>query len=118
VDLPPTLLALVDLPPHPSFQGVSLIPSRPDKPLFLVSQALVNQYGIVRGEWKLIFDSNYGSYKLFNLREDPEERVDLSRTDRGILRDLATQLHGWRKSQLTYYSDPEEQRSRYPPRSF
>ena len=116
VDVPPTLLRLLGLPPHPSFQGVSLIPSRPDKPLFLVAQALVNQAGIVHGEWKLIFDSDQGSYQLFNLREDPEERVNLSRTHPDILREMATQLHSWRKSQMAYYTDPVALRMRYPPR--
>ncbi|MFV1986819.1 MAG: sulfatase [Gemmatimonadota bacterium] len=119
VDIPPTVLGLLGLPAHPGFQGDDLFgpaADDPDRPLFLVGQALKNQYGIVRGDWKLIFDAFTGTYELYDVIEDPGELNDLSTLRPDVMDDLALLLHAWRKAQLSYYDSPAAFEVSYPPR--
>lgn len=116
VDVPPTLLSLLGLPPHPSFQGRNLLgDDSTEREVFLVGQAAAHQYAIVREHYKLIYDATANGYLLFDLAEDPGETRDLS-ADRPRLREeLAARLHAWRKVQLDYYADVGAQRRWYPP---
>jgi arylsulfatase A-like enzyme len=120
IDIPPTVLGLMGLPPHPSFQGVDLLAPSADerggRSIFLVGQALEDQYSLVEDRWKLIFDAKLGEYQLYDLEVDPGEVEDLAMRRPEIAAALATRLQGWRKAQLQYYSDPIAYRSTYPPR--
>jgi arylsulfatase A-like enzyme len=120
IDVPPTVLALLGLPPHPSFQGRDLLTpmteSADDPTVYLVGQVLVEQYAIVRDRWKLIFDARTRSYELFDLHSDPKELENVSSVHPDTVTGLAARLHGWRKAQLDYYSNPAAYRTRYPPR--
>jgi arylsulfatase A-like enzyme len=120
IDIPPTVLGLMGLPPHPSFQGTELLaPSAGDaarRSVYLVGQALKEQYALVEDRWKLIFDAGIGEYLLFDLKADPGELEDLATKRPEIVAGMAERLQGWRKAQLQYYSDPAAYRSTYPPR--
>ena len=120
IDIPPTVLGLMGLPPHPSFQGVDLLATSAGEPaersVYLVGQALEDQYALVEDRWKLIFDAGLGEYLLFDLEADSGELEDLAMKRPEIAARLATRLQGWRKAQLQYYSDPAAYQSTYPPR--
>lgn len=139
IDIPPTVLGLLGLPPHPSFQGVDVLAAdgtstglATDGPaehlsegvagepggrsVFLVGQALEEQYSLIEGRWKLIFDAKLGEYQLYDLEMDPGELTDLSMARPELVGELARRLQAWRKAQLQYYSDPTAYRTRYPPR--
>ena len=118
IDVPPSVLALLGLPPHPSFQGVNLLDSQPksDKAVFMVTQnVLAHQYGIIRAGWKLVYDEQQRSYQLYNLAIDPGETVNLAERETSMLKQLAGRLHAWRSVQIKYYSDMSWHTREYPP---
>ena len=45
-------------------------------------------YAYRRGDWKLVQNSPFAPYELYNIEKDPEETVDLSRKNSGIHRML------------------------------
>ena len=120
VDVPPSVLHLIGLPPHPSFQGRDLFADEGVEPVekryaFLVVQAAAHQYAIVDGRFKLIFDAGTGAHLLYDLQKDPAETEDLSDVRTADLRRLALRLHAWRRAQLEYYQDPMLHGGWYPP---
>jgi arylsulfatase A-like enzyme len=118
VDIPPTILGLLGLPPHPAFQGVDLLsPDRREGRLrFAVAQSPVaTQYTVLNRGHKLIVDTRRGFSLLFDLALDPGERMDLSRVrpDRAV--ELRRWLDTWRAVQVEYYQRIGEHTKRYPP---
>jgi arylsulfatase len=99
-DLPPTILSLFGLPPHEAFQGRSLTPlsaldervcygevigkcgrqKETDKPVFYCRD----------GDLRLSFYEEENAWRLFDLREDPEERRNIvdSSPEAGRLKSL------------------------------
>ena len=119
IDVPPTLLHLLGLPPHPAFQGRNLLDSNPpdDPSRFLVAHTpAARQVAVVAGGHKLIYDARLRRYLLYDLVGDPAERVDLSAERPGVLADLAARLGTWYGEQLAYYGDPTRQAREFPPR--
>lgn len=98
VDVAPTLLDLLRLPPLEDIDGISLAPALvdavpvPDRPLFMVDR---EQVGVVYGEWMMVHTPQLGTEEL--LRTDawdpavPAYRADLSVEHP----DLARRLLGW-----------------------
>jgi arylsulfatase A-like enzyme len=118
VDVAPTILGLLGLPAHPSFQGIDLLNpvAEPNRSAYLVAQTpLAYQYGIVRSGYKLIYDDREGRYSLFNLAQDPEERLDLAGSQPALVKDLAKRLQTWRRLQIDYYADKRLHTREYPP---
>jgi arylsulfatase A-like enzyme len=117
-DMAPSILKLLGLPTHPSFQGVSLFQTAPvpNRTLYLVAQTpLAFQYGLVRSGFKLIYDDRQRQYSLYNLATDPEEKMDVAGSRPLIVKELANRLQAWRKLQIDYYADRVLQAREYPP---
>lgn len=115
VDVAPTVLGLLGLPPHPAFQGRDLFDETPDseRPEFAVVQTgLADQYAVILDGWKLIYDRTAAHYLLFDEATDPLEKHDLSGVKPAKRDSMAEVLQGWRWAQLHYYGTPEL-RSRY-----
>jgi arylsulfatase A-like enzyme len=118
VDIAPSILGLLGLPVHPSFQGIDLFNTRPDskRSAYLVAQTPdAYQYGIVRSGLKLIYDEPEREYLLFNVATDPGEKTDIASAQPELVKELAQRLNTWRKLQIDYYSDPGLQAREYPP---
>jgi arylsulfatase A-like enzyme len=118
IDVPPSVLDLLGLPPHPSFQGKSLVGGNadPDKAVFMVAQTpLAYQYGIIQSQWKLVYDERARNYLLFDLRADPGETTNLTLQEGSTVKRLAGRLHAWHSAQISYYGDPTWHRREYPP---
>jgi len=118
VDVAPSVLDLLGLPAHPSFQGTDLFSPHVDRDrsIYMVVQTpSAYQYGIVRSNWKLIYDEWKENYLLYNLSVDPGEKIDLAAARPDILKDLARRLHAWRTLQTGYYADASRQLREYPP---
>jgi arylsulfatase len=118
VDIAPSILGLLGLPVHPSFQGIDLFNTRPDskRSAYLVAQTPdAYQYGIVRSGLKLIYDEREREYLLFNVATDPGEKTDIASAQPELVKELAQRLNTWRKLQIDYYSDPGLQAREYPP---
>ncbi len=119
IDIPPTVLDLLGLPPHSGFQGDNLLQpaARDGRSRFLVSATtLARQVGIVRDGFKLIRDLEYGVDLLYDLKADPSERHDLRDRRSGVARDLGWKLDGWVRQQLDYYGNRERHTREFPPR--
>jgi len=118
IDVPPTVLDLLGLPPHPGYQGRSLVGpyDGSDRSRFLIAQTpLAQQFGIVRGDFKLIYDLKLDQNNLFDLANDPHERRNVASTHRKRLEQYRTLLDTWRKHQIDYYRDPALHATTYPP---
>jgi arylsulfatase A-like enzyme len=118
VDIAPTVLALLGLPQHPSFQGINLLatPHDPDRSVYMVAQTPdAYQYGIIRSGYKLIYDERQRQHLLFDLRNDPAEKHDLAEFQPDLTKNLMTRLNTWRKLQIDYYADSGLHTREYPP---
>jgi arylsulfatase A-like enzyme len=118
VDVPPTILSLLGLPPHPAFQGIDLVGPRPpnDRPLFVVAQTpIANAYSMVDGRYTLILDDFTGLITLYDDAADPAQKRDISRTRRALRDSLLHKLDMWRRVQLLYYAHAADSTKTYPP---
>jgi arylsulfatase A-like enzyme len=118
VDIAPSILGLLGLPAHPSFQGTDLLNTvaDPKRAAYMVAQTpLAYQYGIVRSGFKLIYDEREERHWLFNLAVDPGERFDVAASHPTLLNDLAKRLKTWRTLQIEYYADKRLHSQEYPP---
>src|SRR5690606_29022338 len=106
VDIPPTILSILGLPPHPGFQGIDLTGSPPprERPRFVVAQtALANAYSIVSGRYTLIEDIQNGFVMLYDDSLDAAQKRDLSLSLPEVRDSLRHDLDMWRRVQLEYY---------------
>jgi arylsulfatase A-like enzyme len=118
LDIAPTVLGLLGLPPHPSFQGLDLLhaPDVRTRSVHVLAQTpKAHQIALVRDGWKIIYDHWYDTYLLYDLTRDPGEKHDRARDEGGRLRVMATELRAWERTQLEYYSNAELMRTTYPP---
>ncbi len=97
VDVAPTLLGLLDVPPPGSMRGAdlrALIDGRIERggPAF---SAVMRKRMVVDGGFKLIAELRYGLYELYDLRADPAERTNLASSRRATLRRLLGELYAW-----------------------
>lgn len=118
VDVAPTILSLLGLPPHPAYQGISLTGPQPlhNRPLFTVAQsAIANGYSIIRGRYSLILDAAHKREMLFDDVRDPAQRNDLAAQLSAVRDSLRHDLDMWREVQLDYYSRATDQARWYAP---
>ena len=105
------------VPADRTIDGVSLVPALQGKsiqrplPLYWRSNLARNgmEIAIRIGDWKLITDYGFLRFKLFNLREDPAEKNDLSQTNpQAKMNEMTRALWNFeRKLQAERYTWPE-----------
>jgi arylsulfatase A-like enzyme len=118
LDVPPSVLDVLGLPSHPSFQGISLFARQPnrDRSIFIIAQTpAAYETAIVRGGFKLHWAETEDRYILNDLVNDPGETVDIAPGRRDLVEQLARRLHQWRDEQLAYYGDVSRHAREYPP---
>lgn len=110
IGLYPTVLELLDIPPNPEVQGVSLTPLltgqgsllRPY--VFAESGHKQNYQRTVRdGDWKLIYvpderdraELDGTEYELYDLATDPDEMRNLAEEHPEVVEELRTVLFDW-----------------------
>jgi arylsulfatase A-like enzyme len=96
IDILPTILDIVDIPPEENFEGSSLVESMEKgqaEMAFAVSQLGSKTYSVRTNRWKL-----YGT-KLYDLDEDPEEMEDVSMHRKELLGSLKVTLDEIMRSQ-------------------
>lgn len=107
VDVAPTVAGLVGIQPHPSWQGLDVLApgyTGQDRPVFSVLQLTRWQEAIVFNGFKYIYDLTDVRPQLFDLRNDPGEKVDLVQQWpelAGVMKDV---LGAWHTRQLHYYA--------------
>jgi arylsulfatase A-like enzyme len=118
VDVLPTLIDWLDLEIPEAARGRSLLSEggTEPRPVFLETQRLRRLRGVVHGDEKLIVDLDSGDAQLFDLREDPDERTDLSLDRPERARTLRALVDGWVGEDPAASSDPldltDEERQR------
>lgn len=83
VDLAPTLLELLGLPPHAGHEGSSFLSVR-DRPCFFFADWGARLVGVREGRHKAILDGDTGQAVLFDLAIDPGETLDRSAMEPGL----------------------------------
>lgn len=92
VDIPPTILHLLDVPGVENFQGRSLLPVEGYEEREVYGEALDQRsqrggdidkdvYLCRKGDLKVIYRANTEMWELYDLKSDPEERRNLSGKD-------------------------------------
>ena len=77
IDAAPTILDLLGLEAPVNWQGRSLLDGSPRTALFFTDYSLALA-GLRDGDWKAIHEIESGRTRLFDLRNDPHEREDVS----------------------------------------
>jgi arylsulfatase A-like enzyme len=107
LDVLPTVLELLGLPPHPAFQGRSF--AEPDAHaknptgVFMNIQGLRSAEALVCWPWKLIVDRSDRSVHLFNLDRDPGELDDCIEQEPDAAQALRATLGAQINAQLEYH---------------
>lgn len=101
IDLPPTLLQLLQIPFPESFQGVSLVPyieGKEKKDLLSYGESF---YSFLQFRWRQIVSMRTGEYKLilsgkegelYRLKEDPGEQKNLFYGEEILVKELKERL--------------------------
>jgi arylsulfatase A-like enzyme len=121
IDIPPTILGVLGLPPYGSFQGWDVLDAATprDRPIYFSMQSpMTKQEAVIALGMKHIQDFATGSLQLYDLRLDPGEEHNLALGDAVPALGLALEddLRAWHMSQLVYYASPELRRRFFPPR--
>jgi arylsulfatase A-like enzyme len=119
IDIVPTILSLMNMPPHPAFQGASMIPGeKPETPIFSVVQIpTIRELAVIDGNWKAIADGDT-KREVYNLAQDPGEKVNLWGQDRQRDMRLLNLILSFRQAQLGYYAAPDRWATEYAPSLF
>jgi arylsulfatase A-like enzyme len=105
IDVAATIPDAVGLERPWSFQGRSVLSTDcSDRPIFMYSNALVRQFGVVSWPYKYLFTAApKEGVELYNLAEDPQERTNLASRSNEAIEQLDAALSRWVTLQYRYY---------------
>jgi arylsulfatase A-like enzyme len=118
IDVMPTILGVLNLPPHPAYQGVDLANAagRADRPLFSLTQtAMADEVSVEQDHWKLLFDLRHSLTRLYDLRNDPGETRDVAAQFPEQRDALMGTMAAWWARQIDYYAKLPAQPQFYAP---
>ncbi|MFI5233280.1 MAG: sulfatase [Gemmatimonadales bacterium] len=118
IDVMPTILGILKLPPHPAYQGVDLArrAGRSDRPLFTLTQtAMADEVSIEQDQWKLIFDLRRSAGRIYDLRNDPGELHDVAAQFPAQRDALMETMAAWWSRQIGYYRELPARPDYYAP---
>jgi arylsulfatase A-like enzyme len=119
LDMMPTLLDLLALPPHPSWQGRSIKqPSPAQHPIYMNIQGLRYADALVCWPYKLILERTNKEAFLYHLGDDPHEQRNLIESHAEIAARLEDTLAKQLLAQLDYHASAAAsiRAERYQPR--
>lgn len=121
IDIPPTILDLLGLPPRGSFQGESLFgaqaPITGCRPVFSSVQLITFEDAVVCWPFKYVRNYWGRGERLFDLLNDPGEGSNLAERDLEKRDQMRALLTDFRNRQLSYYRLSNRQRHEaFPPR--
>jgi arylsulfatase A-like enzyme len=94
IDIGPTLIDLLGLNIPGDYEGQSLLSPRPALALFFTDYSLP-LVGLRDGRWKFVDQLDNGRAKLFDLRRDPDEIINLAAELKGRVVAYRTRLRQW-----------------------
>ena len=101
VDIAPTVLDLLGLPPQSVLQGESAINGKPRMALFFADYSL-GLLGLRDGRYKYIYDLGSGRSRMFDLVSDPRETRDVSREHPKVVEWYKARVQSWTEAQKSY----------------
>jgi hypothetical protein len=101
VDIAPTTLDLLGIPPPANYQGRTLLDAAPRMALFFADYSL-GLLGLRDGPWKLVYEIGSGRARLFDLERDPRERSDVAAHEPARAAWYGQVVRGWSSSQKSY----------------
>jgi arylsulfatase A-like enzyme len=106
IDIAATIPQAVGIELPWSFQGRSVFSEDCDRPVYMFSNAIVGQFGIVDWPWKYLMTTYpYQRQELYNLLEDPGETEDVVARFGEHSTRLREELEDWALVQERYYSN-------------
>ena len=84
--------------PQPPYQGRTLLDRAPRMALFFTDYSL-GLLGLRDGPWKLIYETNSGRVRLYNLESDPQEHTDAAAAEPARVRWYESIVRDWSRSQ-------------------
>ena len=119
IDILPTVLDLLDVPLPATFQGKSVLDPDQREIVYMHSNGMARQHGLIQWPWKLLYGVLPQSIELYHLEDDPYEKHNLasSALHEPLLDQLIDTLDLWIMYQLTYYEN-EKLYEKYSPPSF
>ncbi len=104
LDIAPTVLDAVGIPPVEQFQGISLLQLVNGEQKDVFSDRIILSFGrqtvsAISGEWKLLHDMSKGDNSLYNIVEDYAETVDLVHEHADVADSLLEQTNAFIESQ-------------------
>ncbi|HOT44505.1 MAG TPA: sulfatase-like hydrolase/transferase [Spirochaetota bacterium] len=78
IDILPTILDILGIPPSPEQEGVSVFTPRREQMALLHTSWKDDFMGVADRQWKYILRTEDRMEELYNIREDPEERNNIA----------------------------------------
>ncbi len=105
LDIAATIVDLLGMKIPGSFQGRSILSAAPRGPLFMHTNAIVQQRGIVKWPMKYLYTYlPYRRRELYDLSRDPAEKQNLIGRQPAVGDALGKELDAWLSRHLLYYS--------------
>lgn len=100
IDILPTILSLLDISYEGTFEGLDLSRNNfaPEENLKAFSESILEgteKKSLRTKDWKLIYHPVSQRYELYNLAQDPEEKVNLDRQEEQVFESLKKELFSW-----------------------
>ena len=117
VDIAPTILELLGLPPYNGHQTESArsFAEVAGRSIYLTLQNYKSIDGVVEYPLKAILDAKTERLLVFNLDKDPTESNDISRDIPEVSQNLLGRIHTYKKLQKSYYGLPRGLREQFAP---
>ncbi len=107
IDVVPTIVQLLNLKTDAKFDGISLIPliyyddtSYVTPQYSWVNYRPLDAKMIVDGDWKLIYTTKTNTFELYNIEDDPLEKINLFDSHTDVAQHLAEKLFSWIKFEI------------------
>ncbi len=101
VDIAPTILDLMGIPPPANYQGRTMLDGAARMALFFTDYSL-GLLGLRDGRWKFLSETGSGRAKLFDLEQDPRELSDESARAAARVSWYGQVVRGWSGAQKSY----------------
>jgi glucan phosphoethanolaminetransferase (alkaline phosphatase superfamily) len=98
IDIAPTVLDLLGLPPHPRHQGASLLSAESRMALFYTDYS-IGWLGLADGCWKYLYEIDTRRSRLFDVCADPGETVERAAHERDRVAAYRDRVIAWAGAQ-------------------
>lgn len=105
LDLLPTILDMLNLSAVNHGIGTSLLRECNDPKVFFHNPYMHRFFGLRQGDYKAIFVKNLNRIKLYNLKNDPDERIDISEQHPNLVKNFAKDLMAYDEGLQKLYSE-------------